>query len=312
MAAGHAIVVVVVALVVGLLLNATDILDTAERQEAGWQRSVGLAVMRPVAAISDVLFIDTPRNIIDSALRDDDPAVEPTTATTVVQAGATTTTTIPGRRVVTAAEPLRMFIGGDSMVGQFGPMLEVRAEESNMVEAEVIYEFESGITRPDFIDWPARLRQVREDQDPDVLVLFFGGNDAQDIRVDGVWVPFGTDEWIAEYRARVGGLMTELEDDGREVYWMGMPIVSSDTFRERVVILNEVYESEAAKHDRVHYVESWSVFTGPDGEYSEYLPNAEGDLVDMRLNDGIHLTTDGAIRLAAVVYDVIAEDWELE
>lgn len=315
MAAGHAILVVVVSLALGLLLNASDILATAERQEAGWQRSIGVAIMGPIAAITDLLFIDTPRNLIDSALGRSEPDPVTTTTTTVpVQAAApsTTSTTLPGRRTVTAADPLRLFIGGDSMVGQFGPMLEIEAERSGLVEAEVIYEFESGITRPDFIDWPERLRQVRAEQDPEVMVLFFGGNDAQDIQVDGRWVPFGSEEWLAEYRSRVGGLMGELEADGREVYWMGMPIVSSETFRERVVILNEVYESEAAAYDRVHYVPSWDVFTGPDGEYSEYLPDADGDVVDMRLNDGIHLTTDGGIRLAAVVWDIISSDWEIE
>lgn len=313
MPAGHVLMVVVVGLVIGLLLNAEDILATAERQEAGWQRTVGVAVMKPIAAVTDFLFIDTPRNAIDSALGRGEPEPAPTTTTTApVVAQATTTTTLPGRRTVTAADPLRLFIGGDSMVGQFGPMLELEAERSGSVEAEVIYEFESGITRPDFIDWPARLRDVRADQDPEVMVLFFGGNDAQDIQVDGTWVPFGTDEWTAEYSSRVGGLMTELENDGREVYWMGMPIVSSDSFRERVVVLNEVYETEAAKHDRVHYVPSWDVFTGPDGEYSEYLPDADGDVVDMRLNDGIHLTTDGGIKLAAVVWEIIAQDWDIQ
>jgi uncharacterized protein len=312
MAAGHAILVVTLALLVGLVLNASDILATAERQEAGWQRSVGVTLMKPIATMSDVLFLDAPRTAIDAALgRTEDVAEPATTTVTTVASPSTTTTTLPGRRVVSDADPLRLFVGGDSMVGQFGPMLEQRAERSGVVEAEVIYEFESGITRPDFIDWPALLREVRSDQDPEVLVLFFGGNDAQDIRVDGTWVPFGTDEWIAEYSARVGGLMAELESDGREVYWMGMPIVSSESFRERVVILNQVYETEAADHERVHYVESWSTFTGPDGEYSEYLPNDEGVVLDMRLNDGIHLTTDGAIRLAEVVYGVIAEDWAL-
>ncbi len=60
------------------------------------------------------------------------------------------------------------------------------------------------------------------------------------------------------------------------------------------------------------YVDSWSVFTGPDGGYSEYLPDADGDVVDMRLNDGVHLTTAGAVLLADEVFGVIAADWELE
>ena len=94
------------------------------------------------------------------------------------------------------------------------------------------------------------------------------------------------------------GVMTELEEAGHWIYWMGMPIVRSETFRPRVELLNEIYETEAADHPRVTFVESWSVFQGPDGGYSEYLTDANGDLVDMRLDDGVHLTAAGHQRLA--------------
>jgi hypothetical protein len=107
----------------------------------------------------------------------------------------------------------------------------------------------------------------------------------------------------------VGDLMAELDEDGRDVYWMGMPIVRSDDFRQKVEVLNEIYRSEADRFESVTFVDSWSVFTGPDGGFSEYLTDSDGDLVDMRLNDGIHLTTAGGIRLAEVAFDIIAADW---
>ena len=140
-----------------------------------------------------------------------------------------------------------------------------------------------------------------------MIVLFFGGNDAQAIQIDGVWHEFGSETWLSEYRTRVGDLMAELDEDGRDVYWMGMPIVRSDDFRQKVEVLNEIYRSEADRFEGVTFVDSWSVFTGPDGAFSEYLTDANGDLVDMRLNDGIHLTTAGGIRLAEVTFGVIAE-----
>ena len=205
-----------------------------------------------------------------------------------------------------------MYIGGDSMVGQFGPMLDNRASQSGMVESEVVYEFESGLSRPDFIDWPQRLEQVSEELDPDVFVVYFGGNDAQAIYMpDGSWIEFGTPEWEEEYRRRVDEVMTLLTDRGHWVYWMGLPIVQSESFQERVRLMNQIYEEQAAQHEMVTFIEAWSVFEGPDGGYSEYLTDANGDLVDMRLDDGIHYTTAGAIRLAEVVYQVIAEDWGL-
>lgn len=320
--AGVALIVIIGALLLGLLLNAPDILRTAERQEQGWQRTVGVALMEPIAEVSHLLYLDRPREAVDALLvRGPVPADEPSTpspATTAppvaASSSSSTSTTVaaPTRRTVSVEEPLVMYIGGDSMVGQFGPMLDNRAARSGMVDSEFVYEFQSGLSRPDFVDWPERLRTVSAQLDPDVFVLFFGGNDAQAIYMpDGSWVDFDTPEWEEEYRRRVDGVMNQLEEAGHWVYWMGMPIVRSETFRPRVELLNEIYESEAADHPRVTFIESWSVFQGPDGGYSEYLTDAEGNLVDMRLDDGVHLTTAGAIRLAEVVYQIMAEDWGL-
>jgi hypothetical protein len=311
MAAGHVLVVLVVALVTGLLLNASDILRTAERQEAGFVRSLAVGIMEPISSMTSFLRIDRPRAAIDVALGREQPEQETVTTTTTLPVSTTTTTTVAQKRPITAADPLRMFIGGDSMVGQFGPMLQNRAVATGLAEAEVVYEFDSGLTRPDFIDWPERLREVGVQQDPDVVVLFFGGNDAQDIKIEGRWEPYGTEAWKAEYRSRVSSVMSQLESDGRDVYWMGMPIVSPASFRERVAVMNEIYRTEADGRDNVHFIDSWQVFSGPDGEYAEYLPDEDGNVVDMRLNDGIHLTTNGGILLAGEVWTVIAGNWDI-
>lgn len=319
--AGIVLIVVVTALLLGLLLNAPDILRTAQRQEPGWQRSIGVTLMEPIAEASHILFLDRPRALIDDLLNRSRPPLEatapspsvPSAPTTTAPLASTSTTVAEAvRRTVSEEDPLRMYIGGDSLVGQFGPMLDNRASESGLVEAEVVYEFESGLSRPDFVDWPARLVSVSEELDPDVFVLYFGGNDGQAIYMpDDTWIEFGTPEWEEEYRRRVDEVMTLLEERGHWVYWMGMPIVSSESFQERVRLMNQIYQSQAVEHPQVTFVEAWSLFEGPEGGYSEYLTDANGDLVDMRLDDGVHYTTAGAIRLANVTFDIIAEDWGL-
>ncbi|CAN5180369.1 hypothetical protein BH18ACT5_BH18ACT5_15130 [soil metagenome] len=315
MPAGLAIFVTLTALTLGLLLNGPDILETARRQQAGWKRTIAVAAAAPFAAISETVLLDEPHNLIDLAIGRE-PAPETTTTTAVLAAPTTTaplaTTTTADRREVTGSDPLRLFIGGDSMVGQFGPMLANEADETGLISVtEVQYEFSSGLTRNDFLDWPSRLEEVVAEQDPDAIVLFFGGNDAQAIRVDGTWHDFGTEAWLTEYRRRVRDLMTQLTEAGRDVYWMGMPIVRSPDFKEKVGVMDAIYRSEAANFDSVTFVDSVPVFVGPDGSFSEYLTNDEGDLVDMRLNDGIHLTTAGGIRLARVTLDVIEANWGL-
>ncbi len=312
MPAGHVLAVMLLALLMGLFFNADDILRTAQRQPAGPMRSVGVGLAEPVAAAAAVLRLDRPRLAIDIALgRVPAETTPPSTAPVPPPSSTVPSTTVPEVRIFSEDNPLRMYVGGDSMVGQFGPMLANLAEDSGPVRVDVRYEFESGLTRPDYIDWNTVLSAVEDSLDPEVVVLFFGGNDAQDIRIEGVWEPFGTDRWIAEYRSRVARVMDDLEARGAKVWWVGMPIVRSESFRGKLAILNEIYKSEAQSRDNVFYVDSWTPFTGPDGAYAEFLPDADGDVVDMRLNDGVHFTTDGGIKLASIVWEQITGEIDL-
>ena len=326
------VVATLVALLTGLLLNAPDIRATAERQEFGWQRRVSVALISPVAWVADALHVDDPRQGLDVALGRAQPApAEPDEPEPVaVDEPAEPADQAPAQepseplpseavepavqRVASPADPLGLYIAGDSMVGQFGPALERLAESEggDAVDGAVQFDFESGITRPDFIDWPARLRDVVADSDPDAMVLMFGGNDAQPLRTPDGILDTLTDEWKAEYAERVGGVMEEMSEGGRDVYWVGMPIVSSADFQGRVVQLNEIYAAQAERFDTVTYIDSQALFTGPSGGYEEYLADDTGDVVDMRLNDGIHFTTPGGERLADHVWGVITDQWEIE
>lgn len=341
-AAGEVIIAVLIAVVLGGLLNAQDLLATAQRQQLGPMRDAALAVAEPLAAVSSALWLDRPREAIEQAMGrggtpgGEDPSVaaptdeqpEPETSaeptpdpTTEPAPSASPTSPVsepepdqePTREPITAANPLTMYVGGDSMVGQFGVAMDDLANDTGVIEVtEVRYEFGSGISRPDFIDWPALLAEVSATQAPDVMVLYFGGNDAQPLEIDGTVRQPEDPEWQEEYRSRVSDLMDQLVEAGHRVYWMGMPISRSAELQVKHAMLNDIYASEAEARPEVTYVDVWDLFAGPDGEFSEYLPNQHGDVVDMRLDDGIHLTTAGAYRAARPAMAQILEDFDIE
>ncbi|HSK24896.1 MAG TPA: DUF459 domain-containing protein [Egicoccus sp.] len=337
--AGEVIIAVVIAVLLGGLLNAQDVLATAERQELGRTRDIALTFAEPLAAVSSALWLDRPRAAIEQAMgRSDgpagedpvvaapdeseapsdpapsaDPTSEPTAAPEPTDEPEPEPEPEPTQEPITAANPLTMYVGGDSMVGQFGVAMDDLASDTGVVEVtEVRYEFGSGISRPDFIDWPAVLAEVSATQDPDVMVLYFGGNDAQPLEIDGTVRQPEDPEWQEEYRQRVSDLMDQLVAAGHRVYWMGMPIARSPDLQVKHRMLNEIYSSEAEARPQVTYVDVWELFAGPDGEFSEYLPNQNGDVVDMRLDDGIHLTTAGAYRAARPAMARIMDDFDIE
>ena len=116
------------------------------------------------------------------------------------------TTTAPLRQP-TAAEPLRLWVGGDSMAQDFGAAVERVASSRGTFTPTLDYRISTGLTRPDYFNWPVHLRDDVLPTDPEVMVVMFGANDAQPLEVDGTVRQVSDPEWQAEYRRRVGTTM---------------------------------------------------------------------------------------------------------
>lgn len=331
MAAGHVIVTVVVALLVGGVLNAQALTDTAARQPFGWKRTAAVVGATPFRGVAGLLGLDRPHTVLAGAADDltggprtvgaqpapaadapvdvaasrpppSEPGEPPTEAPT--QAAAT-------RGRPTRKDPLRVWVGGDSLTSEFGPALSDRLARTNRSEAEVEFRFSSGLSRPDFFDWPARLDAITRQQDPDAFVVMFGANDGQNIAVRGDVLEFGTGAWKAEYARRVGAVMDNLAVDGRHVYWIGQPLMRSADFDAKMKLLNGIYRAQASGRESVTYIDTRELFSDSNGAFAPYLEDSSGDPVLMRQQDGVHFTRAGGERLAAVVIDALDSDWSL-
>jgi hypothetical protein len=318
---GQAVVVVAATLTLAALLNAQALLATAKGLPFGWKRSVAVAVAEPLARVSGDLRLDEPRRALDRALGHAPavpvaPAPSPTASptpgpTTTPSAGPSPTPSPSGLRVPTRADPLRIRVVGDSMAQVSGQSLITMAAATGVARAVLDFRFSSGLTRPDFFDWPAHLAGLLAGRaPPEALVVFFGANDAQGMETSHGVLRFGTSAWDAEYSARVDAVMRQLTAAGARVYWVGQPIARSSTYSDRMARLDAIYRTQAARHPGVTYVDSWPLFTTPDGHYSAYLQTGSG-LTLMRQADGIHLTRAGGDRLARVVLTAIRQDWRL-
>jgi hypothetical protein len=312
---GQAVVAVAATLALAALLNAQALLATAKGLPFGWRRSVAVAVAEPLARLSGDLRLDVPRRELDRALGHA-PAVPVTpgpspspTPTSTPSVGPSPTPSPTGLRVPTRADPLRIAVVGDSMAQVTGQSLITMAAATGVAHAVLDFRFSSGLTRPDFFDWPAHLAALLAGRaPPEALVVFFGANDAQGMESTRGVLRFGTSAWDAEYAARVDAVMRQLTAGGATVYWVGQPIARSSTYSARMARLDAIYRTQAARHPGVTYVDSWALFTTPAGRYSAYLNTGSG-LTLMRQADGIHLSRAGGDRLARAVLTAIRQDW---
>ena len=290
--------VMLLALFVGATLNAASLVETASSNPPGVLRDVAVWVAERLLDVSSAAGLDRPRSIIDDLVHDGSGrAIEPRE---------------PGAVFVPTTEHRAMLlVAGDSLVDPFGPALVNAAERTGMISADWEVQYSSGLTRPLLFDWQTHLASRLDETGFDMVVFMIGANDAQPIETSTGWASTGTVEWAAEYRSRVGALMDQLTAAVPTVYWVGQPIARSAEHSARMAAVNEIYRAEAESRSGVRYLDAWLLFADAAGRYNAYLPDDHGRTVLMRQDDGIHLTHDGAERLAREVLDSIRADWEI-
>lgn len=234
---------------------------------------------------------------------------------TIVETLAPSTTAAPvdtTPQVPTAADPAVVLIAGDSEAGTFGPYLETLLRQTGVVRTELDYKVSSGLARPDYFDWPAHLQSTIPSIGPDIVVLTFGGNDAQGLSdlagnfSIGQPTGDGDEEWRAEYGKRVGAVMEFLSADGRTLVWVGIPNDDNPEVTARMKVQDEVVREQVAAHPGVIFIDTWKRFSGIEGNWAEYVidpRDAQGK--DVRADDGFHLNEAGAEILALDIAEVV-------
>jgi uncharacterized protein len=332
LSAGQVLIVGAIALGLAALLNSQTLLDMANRQPFNSAtRGIALAITKPLRSIAGAFQLTRPGEAI-AEVRGEQQGGNDTfgfdgTATTVVTqpaagggeatgettpAGSTpadSVTPATSAHVPTKDDKLRLYIAGDSQAQGFGESLERLSGATGLVTPSLDFKVSSGLTRPDFFDWPKRLQdQVRRIR-PDVVVVDFGGNDAQPIKTaDGKQYDVTDPQWLVEYAKRVGQTMDFLSADGRKVIWVGTPNAKDDAFTQRLAVLRQAYQQEAAKRPNVTLVDTWSMFQSPNGGYADFIVDDDGEAKLMRQDDGFHLNLDGANKLARAIEAEIEQE----
>lgn len=247
-----------------------------------------------------------------------------TGSATQVTTADTATMTIPatspddapgsGDEVPTAESPARVYIAGDSDAGTFGPYLQDLLDDVPEAETQLDYKVSSGLSRPDFFDWPARFAEAIAAYDPDIVIVTFGGNDAQGLAdVSGEFIVGGptddTKDWKKEYSRRVGEVMDLLSADGRTLVWVGIPNDNNPDVTARMKVQDDVVRNQAADRPDVIFIDTWRRFSGRSGNWAEYVIDPrDGQGKDVRADDGFHLNENGAEILALDIAEAVRAD----
>jgi lysophospholipase L1-like esterase len=302
----------VAAFALWFLLFAPTLQHNAQVSPVGNRRTVSLDITGPFAALSRALQLShlvsitgrenrLPGGTVGLTTAGARPAVaagrsHPTPGTTPGNGGTAPTTppTVPPNpKLPTAANPLRVLIVGDSIGLDMGGPLQSDLAGTGVVNAALDARESTGLTRPDYFNWPAELTSDMKMAQPQVVVVMIGANDAQDF-LGPPDVPYTSAEWNTLYAERVAQFMQIAQSAGATVVWVGMPPMQNAGLSAQMSDVNAVVQRQAAAaHPPVTFLPMDKVLGTAQGGYTAFITNAAGQIVNVRAPDGTHLTSGG-------------------
>ncbi len=205
-------------------------------------------------------------------------------------------------RPLSHEDPLRLWVGGDSLAGGIGPAIGQYAEDSGVVRALVDFKVSSGLASS-VRDWPEYAADLIEESDPEATIFMIGANDAN-------IVTQRRGDWEPDYRAKVQEMMDLLSGDAdRTVFWIGAPPMRLAERERGVLEVNRVFLEEALTRPNVIYVDAYAILEGPEGGYSSAIEIPGDGRVYVRSGDGVHLSSAGADWLGYNIWRLVDRRW---
>ncbi len=272
----------------------------AQRQRRHLRRrilgTIGIVVLVVIAALwfSDTIRIPTDRPSFASGAVADKPVVTPGGRRIV-------RSTEPKRRALNPLQPLKLWVGGDSLAGALGPSLGKMTAATGVVQPYYDSRISTGLIAGN-INWPLHAAEQLGQVNPEVVVFMIGTNDA---------IVYNDSE-AEDYAQKVEAMMRILIGDGREVYWVNAPVLADSNDEKRVLAVDRIQHDVAAQFpDNVTYVDSHTLFADDRGQFQSSLIDDSGKRVVMRAGDGVHLTGAGADHLATAIFKLLDARWKI-
>ena len=298
------------------VLDAPSLHQAAQESPLGARRTVSLDVTGPVASLSRTLGLSSVVGAADRAMGrtpGGGPALAVPTRKPPPKPLPTTHNGVPPTPVLppldyhpTSTVPLKVLIVGDSVGLDLGPPLQQALGSYGDVTTFLDGRIDTGLTRPDYFNWPAELHIDLVNDQPNLVVVMIGANDPQGLVTPTGSIRYGEPGWDAAYSDRVASFIAEANSLGAHVLWVGMPPMQNPGLNAELVHLNSLVEAQVnASKGGAAYVSSVPPLSNAQGAYTAYLPNAGGAEINIRTPDGIHLSPGGGTRLAATVAEAI-------
>ena len=205
---------------------------------------------------------------------------------------ATTTTSNATPPTATAIGHCTVLEIGDSLGNDLGWGLARELGHDHALRLVQGDKSSSGLLTPWFYDWPKKERVLLAQYKPQLVIIAFGANDEQNLKVNGQVLAFGSAPWVSAYTDIVTKMASAATKTGAYVLWTGMPIMQPNGYRQGMMLINSVFAKVATTVPGMTFLPTWELFENSKGQFAEAarvnnLPSL------LREPDGIHFSYVG-------------------
>jgi hypothetical protein len=288
--------------------------------DAGFERSVVLAVGHPAGWIADRFGVDGDVSRLTASLSPDEAlssagSFDSTNTAAGTTGGAVAPVTADafdpaalGQKPVKLAKLGTLLVTGDSLSQGIDAVLARRLAPTGTKTVREV-RLGTGISKS-LVDWGSLSTQQVKDNSPDAVVFFLGANEG--FPFDG---PGGKSiaccgpAWAAQYATRARQMMnTFRQDAAARVYWLTLPMPRSPARQAIAKTVNAAIVAAAAPFRAQVRILDMSVLFTPGDKFRAAMPvNGRSEIV--REPDGIHLNDAGDNLAADVVMAHLKEDF---
>ncbi len=194
-----------------------------------------------------------------------------------------------------------LIIGDSMMMEGLGPTLHHRLKNFDNLEVYREGKYSSGLSRPDFFDWPTNLVAMLEKYNPDLLVMSMGANDTQDIVINKKRYFIDTKEWADIYLQRSKDFIALADNGKRHILWVSLPVMGKEPYFTRTKLISKLQLEASKTVKNASFVNIEHLLTDEKGKYTTFYKDKNNKSIRLRSQDLIHVSNDGGEILTTYV-----------
>ncbi|WP_157747772.1 DUF459 domain-containing protein [Cohaesibacter sp. ES.047] len=199
---------------------------------------------------------------------------------------------VPKIQTIKKRDTASVAILGDSLAVGLYIGLTHLARKNEKLKVQKYSRVNTGLVRYDRYDWSKAAKKISQTDDSNIYILMFGANDLQSIRENSKAYHFQSKGWVKHYNERIDEITNAVKKPGREVFWVGLPIVGKSNFADGYQYLNDMFRARA-KLNGITYIDSWDWFANSNGKFQMSGETADGKKRLLRAKDKVHFTPAG-------------------